>query len=249
MNRLEFKSGGQPFLNRDFKFQFDQLFKAVEDQYKGKGAFVVSGCEVSGTTINAGMVYIDGKLLEFAGATNVTFPVYIKQATPVQYEERFFVEDATNKTTRIDYHAELVTAQPAGVEYITVSDTASTRTLKTVLNEPEDTIHVVGATGEPAFQNGWLSSGSELYFYKDRGRVYIGGGIRNGTANSTIFTLPEGYRPFLQNSSARFGVVGMASGGGAIDGFVTIAYDTGAVYCNVTTPVWLILEGISFRAR
>ncbi|EAY28742.1 hypothetical protein [Microscilla marina] len=247
MNRLEFKSGGQPFLNRDFKFQFDQLFKSIEDQYKGKGAFVLSGCETSGTSISAGLVYIDGKILEFDQVSGITFPSYIKQSAPVQHEERFFVEDAANKTTRINYHAELVTSPPTEGEHITVSDTAPIRTLKTIMNEPSDPVHVVGSPGEPSFQNGWLVSGAEVYFYKDRGRVYIGGGVRGGTADQAIFTLPEEYRPLLVGSAARFGVVGMANGGAHITGYVTIGTN-GEVSCNLTTSVWLILEGISFRA-
>lgn len=63
-------------------------------------------------------------------------------------------------------------------------------------------LQLVGATGQPAFQNDWINydaaNWSEASFYKERGRVYLGGLVKNNTAaraNTTIFTLPQGYRP------------------------------------------------------
>lgn len=63
-----------------------------------------------------------------------------------------------------------------------------------------EALHLIGAGGEPAFQNGWSNRGGPAHpaaFYKDRGRVYLEGQIGGGTAtNGTIiFTLPAGYRP------------------------------------------------------
>lgn len=151
MNLIDFKSGGQPFFNRDFAFQQSEIMKAIEGQYEGLGAFVVSGCEVSGgSNIAPGLVYISGKLQEFTGATSVTFPIYIKAATPVQYEERFFAEDNQNKTTRVNYHAEYTATEPPGGEYITINATGASKKLSlhigdagnpldTRLNNLEDT--------------------------------------------------------------------------------------------------------------
>ncbi|WP_299460553.1 hypothetical protein [uncultured Microscilla sp.] len=121
MDRLDLKNNFPAYLN-DWKFQFDQLFKAIEEQYSDSRAFVVSGCQVLGSDISAGLVSIDGKILEFSGATNVLFPAYIKQATPVQHTERFFVNENTNKTTRINYHAELVSVKPVTGEYIVIDN-------------------------------------------------------------------------------------------------------------------------------
>jgi len=62
-----------------------------------------------------------------------------------------------------------------------------------------DTWHLVGATGEPAFQSGWSnvsSQGHPLAFRKDPfGKVMLRGVVSGGAVDSVIFTLPAGYRP------------------------------------------------------
>lgn len=61
--------------------------------------------------------------------------------------------------------------------------------------------HEVGATGEPAFENGWTNLGggrSTAAFYSDsQGLVHLKGVI-SGTTATTAFTLPEAYRPSAQ---------------------------------------------------
>jgi hypothetical protein len=60
--------------------------------------------------------------------------------------------------------------------------------------------HVVGAPGQPAFENGWKTFGTiigqaPVSFLKDRqGFVHIRGEVEGGTSGC-VFTLPEGYRP------------------------------------------------------
>lgn len=63
-----------------------------------------------------------------------------------------------------------------------------------VISEPW---HVIGATGEPTFQNLWANdSGATTRFCKDpHGWVHLAGRIRSGTMGSTAFVLPAGYRP------------------------------------------------------
>ena len=60
--------------------------------------------------------------------------------------------------------------------------------------------HVVGAPGEPAFENGWRDNGSSTVpaapFYKDRdGVVHPEGHVNAGQRAVAIFRLPPGYRP------------------------------------------------------
>lgn len=61
--------------------------------------------------------------------------------------------------------------------------------------------HVVGATNQPPFQNGWSSNldpaDEGLSFYKDGwGVVHLQGNAGNvNPTTGTIFTLPVGYRP------------------------------------------------------
>lgn len=58
---------------------------------------------------------------------------------------------------------------------------------------------VVGASGQPAFQNGWVNSagGAEtVAFYRDAlGFVHLRGSVKSGTADAIVFVLPLGYRP------------------------------------------------------
>lgn len=62
-----------------------------------------------------------------------------------------------------------------------------------------DTWHEVGDPNEPAYQNGWVEYNTTYggaSFRKDvQGFVHLRGLIKNGTLNSTMFTLPVGYRP------------------------------------------------------
>ncbi len=58
--------------------------------------------------------------------------------------------------------------------------------------------HEIGASGEPAFQNGWVNESAATQttgaFYKDPlDVVHLKGIVTSGTG--TVFTLPAGYRP------------------------------------------------------
>lgn len=58
--------------------------------------------------------------------------------------------------------------------------------------------HVVGAAGEPAFQNSWANVAGEpaaKYRKTPDGRVNLVGSVRSGSVATAIFTLPAGYRP------------------------------------------------------
>lgn len=110
-----------------------------------------------------------------------------------------------------------------------------------VLPEPW---HQVGATGQPAFQNGWVNfdsgANAQVAFYKDpHGVVRLKGLAKNGTVSSTIFNLPAGYRPAtdlrfttINNGVPSYSVVGA----------------NGNVYTNGSN-VFIDLASISFRAE
>ena len=60
-------------------------------------------------------------------------------------------------------------------------------------------LHYVGKENEPAFEGTWVNFGSthlSAAFYKDSfERVWVQGSVKSGSTGTTIFTLPEGYRP------------------------------------------------------
>jgi hypothetical protein len=104
--------------------------------------------------------------------------------------------------------------------------------------------HEVGATGEPAFENSWVSYNSATYqtaaFYKDAfGVVHLKGLIKNGTIGAAAFTLPAGYRPPLTLN-------GVTTSNGA---FGDWDIDTAGVVRPANgSNIWFSLNNISFRA-
>lgn len=60
-------------------------------------------------------------------------------------------------------------------------------------------VQVVGAAGAPAFTGGWQLTDATrpVRFWKDGPRVHLAGGARptSSATSSSIFRLPEGYRP------------------------------------------------------
>ena len=114
--------------------------------------------------------------------------------------------------------------------------------------------HLVGETGEPAFENSWANYAtvdSPARFYKDPfDRVFLAGQIDSGASGTDAFTLPDnGWRPEYEVSIA---VVATTTGVGGVTGghaYVIIGTD-GTVNCNYTgaTLTSIVLDGISFRA-
>jgi len=95
----------------------------------------------------------------------------------------------------------------------------------------------------PTFQNSWVNYG-DIYetagYIKDAlGFVHIRGLVKSGTANTTIFTLPVGYRP---NKSEIFTVMANQ----AICRLEVSA--NGTVAHSVGTNAWVSLAGITFKA-
>lgn len=108
-----------------------------------------------------------------------------------------------------------------------------------------DDWHVIGTTGEPAFQNAWINFNANApefaAFWKDSaGIVRLRGIIKSGTIALTAFTLPKGYWPL---GTRRF-AVGSAGAYGQID--VTI---TGTVIPTIGSNTWVSLDGVQFRAE
>src|SRR4051812_35523455 len=92
-----------------------------------------------------------------------------------------------------------------------------------------DPWHVVGAAGEPAFQNSWTNYGSgwaTAGFRKDPlGKVRLRGLVKSGTL-ATVFKLPAGYWP-----PGHIAVASNTSGGLNIPGYTEVD-STGNVSCG-----------------
>ena len=108
-----------------------------------------------------------------------------------------------------------------------------------------EALRVVGATGQPSFQNSWVAFGTSddiPGFYKDAwGIVHLTGTLKSGTVNTTMFTLPAGYRP---QRALIFPVVN-----NGVFGAVTVAAVTGAVtQIAGGSNVYITLSGLTYRA-
>lgn len=79
--------------------------------------FIVSGCEISGTSISSGIVYINGKLRSFAGATGLTsFPRYLCESNSV---ENVAYASGTDKVGRTNYGCVISASVPANLDPVT----------------------------------------------------------------------------------------------------------------------------------
>lgn len=111
--------------------------------------------------------------------------------------------------------------------------------------EPDTEWHIIGDTGEPAFQDTWEQYGSSYqeagFFLDSEGWVHFRGLIKNGTASSVIFTLPEEYRPDVATYC-----IGQAGGGHF--GYVKV-FTNGDVACTWYSPAsngYFTLSGMQF---
>lgn len=105
--------------------------------------------------------------------------------------------------------------------------------------------HLVGAGGQPAFQNGWsdFNNGfAPAAFYLDPiGRVHLKGVVAGGVLNNVVFTLPPGYRP---PENLAFAV---AAGTGSSALANVDVYANGDVFAFTGSSAAEALDGISFR--
>ena len=154
--------------------------------------------------------------------TNTYFPISTNNGAGTVYGNVTIGSDGTVGMSQIAG----VWASLADIEF----DTESVSSVTSVVAQPMEPWHTVGATGEPAFQNSWVAgaSGPVTAFRKDPlGRVHIKGNVQNGTSASAVFTLPAGYRP---PSNRYFVVLGA---GGAAGNYINITA-AGDVVCTRT---------------
>jgi hypothetical protein len=125
---------------------------------------------------------------------------------------------------------------------------------------PLEAWHVVGAPGEPQFENSWKESSApvrqSVAFYKDHeGIVHLRGSAEGGIAG-TIFQLPPGFRPPF-NKTPQFpvlcGGIGPCSSPGITEltifgSGISEAAD-GGVYVPTPPAATVNLDGITFRAE
>lgn len=132
MKKIRYSPGGQPFRNSDFQLQQEEIYKAIHANLESLEGCIVSGCVLTGTSLSAGYVHLDGKILPLAAATGLSFPCYIRQAAPVDFDVRQFSEDLQNKATKTEEKAEIVTTIPSSGQFITITAAGADRRLSLI---------------------------------------------------------------------------------------------------------------------
>jgi hypothetical protein len=142
---------------------------------------------------------------------------------------------------------------------------AKTADSATSLQAPES-FRIIGAPGEPAFQNSWGNGGGNgepAAFFKDHeGIVHLQGNLHGGAGGATIFQLPPGYRP-ASGKVLRFaavctcvatdpqgGEVSVPTGQLDVEGPGVSPTSAGVVLLvpPLAPPGYMSLDGITFRA-
>lgn len=115
MNEFSAQTGGRytyvdDFINlQDLALAFVNIFDECEN-------FIVSGCEVSGSTVSPGYVYINKRIRYFNGATNATFPCYIYEQNNA---ETLTYANGQDKVGRKIYGCALGASVPSGDDPLT----------------------------------------------------------------------------------------------------------------------------------
>lgn len=123
MKSLEFDLGGRPLANDDLVTLQSETTASVAALYTGRGAFIVSGCTVTGSgpayNVTAGLVFLDGQLLRFYGAGAVTLPAQLQRGGFDLLDQRTYQVGGT-KTCIREAVVVLAAADPAytGGEFI-----------------------------------------------------------------------------------------------------------------------------------
>ncbi|MEJ1242103.1 hypothetical protein WBG78_28405 [Chryseolinea sp. T2] len=113
---------GRPVSNDDLRILQEELYKAIQYQYAGLGAFILQNVTVAGLNVTSGLVYINGLVLEFDATTVSSFPQYIVQAPNVDVDMDL-TELGDSFAKRTIQKAELSSSVPGSGEYIILNST------------------------------------------------------------------------------------------------------------------------------
>lgn len=178
MKEFSAQTGGRytyvdDFINlQDLALSFANIFDECEN-------FIVSGCEVSDSTVSPGYVYINKKIRYFNGATNVTFPCYIYEQNNT---ETLAYANGQDKVGRKIYGCALGSSVPSGEDPVT---NAARQYI--LFDERGNGLRM----GEAFFGTNCLLLSSDEQIV--RGNVVFGGSVTiDGTLNLDSLTLVSG---------------------------------------------------------
>lgn len=222
MNKLDtINDGGMPVELDDFEW----LDAAYRDAWYGlisafgitaPTSFKLSGCVVTVSnggltfTTTAGYICLNGEVLK-VDAHSVTVTALhtakwiLEETYNITGNEQFF-DTNSHDTYQIRKAVLVDTVSVFPVNYMPYNAQNLSDIIASFIQLPsEENWHMVGGTGEPAFDNSWVNFGAPepvLKFKKDVfGWIHIEGTVKSGAPGLCIFTLPTGYLPL---SNKRF---------------------------------------------
>jgi hypothetical protein len=114
MKEFSAQNGGR-YTYADDLINLQDLALSFVSIYDGCENFIISGCEVSGSTVSEGYVYINKKIRRFNGATGVSFPGYIYEN---DITETIEYVTGGSKVGRNIFGCAYGTSVPSGKQYI-----------------------------------------------------------------------------------------------------------------------------------
>lgn len=202
MNNLKTTAlGGFPFQLDDLRWINDgirEAFRGLIDLYgvSATNTFILSGCEVSGTTVNPGFVAFGGEIMYYPGGSiaGYTIPYWDVNVTYDGAGTKVFSDASTHETYEVRRavlsNAPSIGAVPAG--YTTLSSTKRLTELQRLSLRIGEWVNI-------------SSAGTDLGAQQGRAFLDLDGFVRMkgqsifeddaATASRLIGILPSGYRP------------------------------------------------------
>lgn len=116
MKEFGAQEGGR-YTYADDLLNLQELALAFSSIFSECDNFIISGCEVSGNSISAGYVYINGKLRHFSGASNInSWPQFIYESNR---SESVAYASGSDKVGRYIYGCALATTVPTALDSLT----------------------------------------------------------------------------------------------------------------------------------
>lgn len=115
MKHFNAQTGGRYTYTDDIE-NLQALALAINSIFDGCDNFIISGCEVNGSSISEGYVYINGEIRRFGGATNQNWPSYIYEKNS---QESVAYVSGSSKVGRTIYGADISRSVPSTVDTIT----------------------------------------------------------------------------------------------------------------------------------
>lgn len=115
MKHFSAQTGGRYTYTDDIE-NLQSLALAVNAIFDGCDNFIISGCEVTGSSISPGFVYINGEIRRFNGASGQTWPAYLYESNVA--ETVAYVSGAS-KVGRVNYGVAIAKTVPSALDQIT----------------------------------------------------------------------------------------------------------------------------------